>query len=40
MSLMDEYRLYVGAYYGVQEMDSYELKVYVLKELFNLLWYD
>lgn len=33
MTIEDEYRLYLGAYYGVQAMDSYELKVYILKEI-------
>ncbi len=33
MTTLDEYRLYVGAYYGVQAMDSYDLKVYILKEI-------
>ncbi len=33
MTIEDEYRLYLGAYYGVQTMDSYELKVYILKEI-------
>lgn len=33
MTLIDEYRLYLGAYYGVQAMDSYDLKVYILKEI-------
>ena len=31
MTLTDEYKLYLGAYYGVQAMDSYDLKVYILK---------
>ena len=33
MTIEDEYKLYLGAYYGVQAMDSYELKVYILKEI-------
>lgn len=33
MTTNDEYKLYLGAYYGVQAMDSYDLKVYVLKEI-------
>ncbi len=33
MTTRDEYRLYLGAYYGVQAMDSYDLKVYILKEI-------
>ena len=33
MKLEDEYKLLVGAYYGVQEMDEYDLKVYVLEDI-------
>ena len=33
MNLTDQLKLYVGAYFGVQSMDEYELKVYVLKEI-------
>lgn len=35
MSLEDQYRYLVGAYYGVMEMDEYDLKVYVLKDIEN-----
>ena len=31
MSLEDQFRYLVGAYYGVMEMDEYDLKVYILK---------
>lgn len=31
--LENEYRLLIGAYYGVQAMDGYDLKVYVLKDI-------
>lgn len=33
MDLKDTYRYLVGAYYGVSEMDEYELKEYVLKDI-------
>lgn len=33
ITLLDEFRLLLGAYYGVDEMDEYDNKVYVLKEI-------
>lgn len=33
MTLEDEFKLLVGGYYGVQEMDEYKLKEYVLKDI-------
>lgn len=33
MSAEDEFKLLVGAYFGIQEMDEYKLKEYVLKDL-------
>ena len=33
MTLEDEYRLLVGGYYGIYEMDEYPLKVYILKKI-------
>ena len=33
MDLRDTFRYLVGAYYGVSEMDNYELKEYVLKDI-------
>lgn len=33
MSLEDEFRMYVGAYFGILEMDEYELKVYILQKI-------
>ena len=33
MDLKDTFRYFVGAYYGVSEMDNYELKEYVLKDI-------
>lgn len=32
-TLINEFKTYVGAYYGVNSMDEYVLKVYVLKEI-------
>lgn len=37
MSLEDQFRYLVGAYYGVIEMDEYDLKVYVLKDIENYI---
>ncbi len=31
--LIDTFRYLVGAYYGIAEMDNYELKEYVLKDI-------
>lgn len=33
MDLKDTYRYLVGAYYGISEMDEYDLKEYTLKDL-------
>lgn len=33
MSIIDQYRCLVEAYYGIIEMDEYDLKIYVLKEI-------
>lgn len=33
MKLEEEYRCLVEAYYGLEEMDEYDLKVYALKEI-------
>ena len=33
MELQNEYKYLVGGYYGVREMDEYDLKVYVLKDI-------
>lgn len=33
MTLDNLYRTYVGAYYGVQGLDEYELKCYLLKDI-------
>ena len=33
IDLKDTYRYYMGAYYGIREMDEYNTKEYVLKEV-------
>ncbi len=33
MTLENEYKLLVGGYYGVMEMDEYKLKEYILKDI-------
>lgn len=33
MTFYDEFKYLVSGYYGISEMDEYELKVYVLKDL-------
>ena len=33
MTLEEEYRLLISGYYGISEIDEYELKVYVLKNI-------
>lgn len=37
MSIIEQYKCLVEAYYGILEMDEYDLKIYVLKELENLI---
>lgn len=37
MDLKDTFRYLVGAYYGVAEMDNYELKEYILKDIENYI---
>lgn len=37
MTLEDEFKYLVGGYYGVMEMDEYDLKVYVLKDIENYI---
>lgn len=37
MTLEDRYNLYCKAYYGICEMDNYDLKVYVLKEIEKII---
>lgn len=37
MKLEDEFKYLVGGYYGVMEMDDYDLKVYVLKDIENYI---
>ncbi len=33
MNLEDTFRYLIGAYYGISEMDEYDLKEYVLKDI-------
>lgn len=33
MDLKDEFKYLVGGYFGIREMDNYDLKVYVLKDI-------
>ncbi len=33
MTIENEFKILVGGYFGVQEMDEYDLKVYVMKEI-------
>lgn len=35
--LIDQFRYQVGAYYGIQAMDEYDLKVYTLKDIENYI---
>lgn len=37
MTLEDEYRTLVGAYYGVREMDEHELRIFILKDIENYI---
>ncbi len=37
MELKDTYCYMVGAYYGIEEMDNYELKEFVLKDIENYI---
>lgn len=37
MNLEDEFKYLVGGYFGVREMDNYDLKVYVLKDIENYI---
>lgn len=37
MNLKDEFKYLVGAYYGIMEMDEYDLKVYVMKDIENYI---
>ena len=35
MTLEDQYRTLVGAYYGIREMDEHELRIFILKDIEN-----
>lgn len=37
MNLEDEFKYLVGGYFGVREMDNYDLKVYVLEDIENYI---
>ena len=37
MTLQDEFKYLVGGYYGIMEMDEYDLKIYVLKDIENYI---
>lgn len=37
MSLEDQYRTLVGAYFGVREMDEDELHIFILKDIENYI---
>lgn len=37
MNFLDEYKILVGGYYGVIEMDAYILKEYVLQDIENYI---
>lgn len=37
MNLVDQYRLLVSGYYGIREIDDYNLKEYVLKDVENYI---
>lgn len=37
MELKDEFKYLVGGYFGIREMDTYDLKVYILKDIENYI---
>ena len=37
MTLEDEYKLLIGAYYGVKSLDEYDLKEYLLSDIRKLI---
>ena len=37
MTLEDEYKMYVESYYGILEVNEYELKEYALKKVEDLI---
>ena len=37
MDPKDTYKYLIGAYYGIQEMDNYPLKEYILKDIENYI---
>jgi len=37
MTLEDQYRTLVGAYFGVREMEEHDLRIYILKDIENYI---
>lgn len=37
MSLEEQFRILIGGYYGIREMDEYDLKIYLLKDIENYI---
>mgnify|MGYP004458491991 CR=1 FL=1 len=37
VDLEDQFKILVSGYFGIQEMDEYDLKVYVLKDIENYI---
>ncbi len=37
MEVENQYRYLIGGYYGIQSMDNYDLKVYILKDIENYI---
>lgn len=37
MTIEEEFKLLVGAYYGIREIDEYELKTYILADLEKII---
>ena len=37
MDLKDQFKYFVSGYFGVREMDEYDLQVYVLKDIENYI---
>ena len=37
ISLIEQFKILVSGYYGITEMDEYDLKVYLLKDIENYI---
>ena len=37
MTLENQYRTLIGAYYGIREMDEHELRIFILKDIENYI---